>query len=527
MKRKIVYFLLGIIPLVLLIRLLITVFAEPWVGEKIQTALNEKNGEYRVEIDKVHILLITSGIELDNITICSMQEHGIKRNINGKIASIKFKGINLIKLLFKHDIIIHKVTISNSSIRGMIPFYRKATKPVVLTMNIRIGQFFFKNIDLELENPSTAKSFSMKEGFLKVYDLQVEKQDTLSPGLLKRFDFEAKKLVSVSPDSMYSFTTSNISYSTTSNTLAAKSFSVKPNYTVSEFSSKYEFQTDCIEADLRDIYVHNFHAASYFRFGSLISSYIEIRKMDIKDFLDLRKEFRHEKKPAFQDMIYNYPGAIQIDSISIINGNFSYTEHAEKANQPGNISFNEIRAKLYKITNDTIYKTESASLEVKGDALLMGKGKMTILLKSKIFDKHNAFSVNGTLSDLEAKDLNPILEKNAFIYAISGKIETMHFNFTANNTKATGKMTLIYHGLDVAVKNKRTDDTTAFKERIISFIANRKLLDSNPVPGENVRVGIIHYERDPERFLFNYCYKSILSGIKSSLTKNPKKSKNK
>jgi hypothetical protein len=121
--------------------------------------------------------------------------------------------------------------------------------------------------------------------------------------------------------------------------------------------------------------------------------------------------------------------------------------------------------------------------------------------------------------------LNPLLENNAFIYSTSGKIDAMNFDFMANNAKATGKMTMLYHGLNIAVKNKRTDDTTAFKERLISFIANKQVLDSNPIPGNEVREGIIDYERDPERSFFNYCYKSILSGIKSSLAKSPKKRK--
>lgn len=47
--------------------------------------------------------------------------------------------------------------------------------------------------------------------------------------------------------------------------------------------------------------------------------------------------------------------------------------------------------------------------------------------------------------------------------------------------------------------------------------------DSNPVPKEAVREGIIDNPRDPERFIFNYCAKSILSGIKSSIVKSPKK----
>jgi hypothetical protein len=97
----------------------------------------------------------------------------------------------------------------------------------------------------------------------------------------------------------------------------------------------------------------------------------------------------------------------------------------------------------------------------------------------------------------------------------------MSFNFTANNAKATGQTTLLYHDLYLAVKNKRTDDTTAFVQRLVSILANIKVLDSNPLPGEAARVGIIEYKRDPERFLFNYCFKSIMTGIKSNLDRNP------
>jgi len=97
----------------------------------------------------------------------------------------------------------------------------------------------------------------------------------------------------------------------------------------------------------------------------------------------------------------------------------------------------------------------------------------------------------------------------------------MNFSITANNTKSTGKMTMLYHGLDIAVKNKRTNDTTAFKEIFILLIVNSKVLDSNPVPGENVREGIMDYEKDPEEFFLSYCFKSILSGIISSLAESP------
>jgi hypothetical protein len=102
----------------------------------------------------------------------------------------------------------------------------------------------------------------------------------------------------------------------------------------------------------------------------------------------------------------------------------------------------------------------------------------------------------------------------------------MSFNFTATDTRATGEMTLLYNGLDIAFKSKQTDDTTAVKENILSLIANKGAWDSNPLPGEEVRVGTIDYERDPTKSSINYSIKANISGIKSSVIKKPIKKKN-
>jgi uncharacterized membrane protein (DUF485 family) len=524
MKKKIfLKILIGIITLVLLIKFLSLIFFEPWLGRILDAELNEENRNYIVEIDNVHILIIKSGIVLEGITIYSKQAHEGDRDLNAEIESIKFKGIDLVKAILKHEIHIGTVTVSNTIINGKIPFLLKAISPIVTPLKIGIGRILFDKINLEMKNDSTAQSYSVKDGVLKVYDLLVEKQDTLFPGTIKLFDLEAGEFASVSADSMYSYLLRGMSYSASSNTLAIDSLYIHPNYADYDFTSRYKFQTNRIEANFKDIYVHDFYHNGNLRSMSLKSSYIEIGKMNMKVFRDKRKEFRHLNKPAFQDMLYGFSGIIQIDSIGLINGNVTLTVHAEEANEPGRISFNEINAKIYKVTNDTIYKTESAFLELKADALLMGKGKMTILLKARLFDRNNTFSINGTLSNLEANELNPILEKNAFVYATSGNIDAMNFSYTANNTKATGEMTMLYHGLDVTIKNKQTDDTTGFRERFISFIANGRILDSNPIRDKKVRVGIIDYERDPERFLFHYCFNSILSGITSSLTNSHKK----
>ncbi len=522
-KKIFLKILVSTIALVLLAKIIATIFIEPWIAGKIRAELNKEDRNYIVEIDRIKILLFKPGIEMAGITIYSNPEVAGERGLSGEIASVKLSGINLTRALFKHDIYVSKVTFSRSIIKGKIPNSGRAVQPVVSPLSFGIGRMLFDRLNLEMEDDSTGQTYSVKDGMLKVYDLQVGKLDTLLPGTLKLFDFNAGEVILVSSDKMYSYVIKGISYPANLNTLFIDSLFIRPGYIDYDFTSRYPFQTSRIEAGFTGIYIHGIEYDGDFRSMRLKSPYIEIGQMDMKVFRDKRKEFRHLNKPAFQDLLYNFPHPFMIDSLILMKGNVAFTVHGEEANEPGMISFNEIRARLYKLTNDTIYKTEKAFLEIKADALLMGKGKMAVHLKERIFDSSNTFSLEGTLSGLEASELNPILEKSAFIYATSGKIDAISFSFIADNYRSTGKMIMQYHGLDIAVKNRQTDDTTAFRERFVSYIANRRIPDSNPVKGEDVRVGTIDYIRDPERSVFHYCFRSVLSGITSTLADGNKK----
>jgi len=522
-KKKYWKISLSIVVTVLILLFLTKFVVELWIGRKIEVTVNEKYNDYHIAIGKVHIELLKSGVTLENLTVSSKLEQGGIKDLSGEITSIKLRGINLVKVLFKKEIDISEVTIFNSCLRGKMPFVAKSGPSMVSGLNLKIDHLFFNMIDLTFGNSLSSKTYLVKDGLFNIYDLHFSKQDTITTSIFNQFDFEAEKLLFVSSDSLYSFKAYHFNYSETTKTMAADSFLIHPNYNDYEFTSRSKFETDRIDASFRNIIVHDFSASGYLKSRNLIGSYIEIGEMDLNAFRDKRKKFLHVNKLPFQNMISNYHASINIDSISLLDGNVTYIEHAEQANEPGRISFNKVNAKIYKISNYPGYRTEKAYLKLFVNAMLMGKGKMNVQLKGRIFDQQNTFSLNGTLSGINAGDLNPILEKNAYIFATSGRIDEMNFSFTANNTKAIGTMTLLYHGLKIAIKNKKSDDTTAIKERLGSFIANIKILNSNPLPGKEVRTGIIENRRDPEKFLFNYCFKSILSGIKSSLTTKKKK----
>jgi len=89
---------------------------------------------------------------------------------------------------------------------------------------MRIGIVLFDKINLSIENNANAASYSLTDGFVRLYDVHFEKHDILSPDIIEQFDFEAEKLVSVSSNGMHSFTAGGIIYSANSNALAIDSF---------------------------------------------------------------------------------------------------------------------------------------------------------------------------------------------------------------------------------------------------------------------------------------------------------------
>jgi len=269
--------------------------------------------------------------------------------------------------------------------------------------------------------------------------------------------------------------------------------------------------------------MYGFSVMKFINSGDLVCSRASIGELNLRAFRDKRKEFKHKTRKTFQEEIYSFPGRLHMDTVAILDGNITYVEHDEDAKEAGFVNFNKISVIISGITNDSLVNTGNLSLH--GTALFMGKGGLSIKLVAPLFDKNYSFTVAGILGGMEIEEVNTILGNNANLYA-KGSLDSMRFNFNASSSQATGKLDMIYQDLDITIRNKSTGDTTGFKSKLMSWIADLKTPDSNPLPGKEQRVGKIEYERDPEKFLFNYVFKSILSGIQSTLSKKSKQKKN-
>ena len=90
----------------------------------------------------------------------------------------------------------------------------------------------------------------------------------------------------------------------------------------------------------------------------------------------------------------------------------------------------------------------------------------------------------------------------------------------ANDATATGNLEVYYNNLYVELTVFKDGTLKKLKNELITDVANYILPDDNPGNNGYMRKGIIYFKRDTTRAIFNYVWKSSLSGLKSSMGVN-------
>ena len=126
-----------------------------------------------------------------------------------------------------------------------------------------------------------------------------------------------------------------------------------------------------------------------------------------------------------------------------------------------------------------------------------------------INDKSERFQISGEMGRLQASEMNKFLKPGMNIMA-EGEIQQMSFNYTGNNTEASGNMKLEYKDFKVEVLRKDGER----KNKIVSAIAN--LFVKNKTLNEKAEYKDISFTRDKTKSFWNYFWNLIRKGALKS-----------
>lgn len=530
--------------LVLIIALGINLYFSPIFSNQLKkTVFRISNGLYQVEFDKSSLHVLTGRIVIDNLSLKpdTAVFNGLKRA--GKapnnlytlyVNQIVLKHIHPFKLYFKKELDVDEILINQPNVQSIyqelhsqkVPDSSKKTyyQQISGTLkSVHIGQILLDNINLKYQEEINhqLKSAHLKDINLKATDLLI---DSVSQNDKSRFNF-CKDITAVfnnysgtNKDNLYRYQAKSVTFSSSRSSIKITDAVFMPQNLVNRFGKpilqqrKFSLKTDSIR-------INHFDYKAFISHRNLIASDITVFDGKAEIFYDrtLQKKPTNLSKSGLFGLLKTVHRDLAIKTLQFKNIDVVYSEISAKTKLRGVITFGQMHGSVNNIItgNDTIGANRKLTANLAAN--LMGYGKLEVNLNFDPADFANNLYYRGSLGPMNLVNLNPATKPLGLIQFTNGIVTSLNFDMQANIKKAIGKVTFLYHDLNVVIL-KEDEHNVIKRMSFISILANAfVLIRDNPTFNNAPRVETVAFERSENISYLGFLWRSVYSGIKGSI----------
>lgn len=516
-KKRALKWALGIVVGIIVLIFFAGQLASVYISKKIETALEPAGGSF----GDIAVNLFFRRITVSDLKLVTKSDTLKSKSIptSAFIREISLNQISIYQFIVNKKIDIGKIVVADGNICINPDTFSKdstAAKNEIPIKGISVGEIILKNLDATLAKDS----LKQYNGNINLVISSINSDPNSAVNDFKSYAVgQAKgginKLLIYDVKGLYQFKIASIVADTERGTLEGHSLLLVPQKTKYKFAHVAGKQIDRINLFIPKV---KFSGIRYdqLRDSVFAASHIVIDSAELYSFRDKRMPFRETKnKPLPMEALKSLKLAVEIDSISITNTKITYEEFPPEGFKSGKVIFETLNATLTNVSNKVYYnKPKFATL--RASAKLMGKGLIQASFYLPIDD--GPYRAEGKISSMNLSHLNRVLENLAFISVERGRLNELYFNFNYTDKLSTGNLMINYADLKI---NGLKKEKSAEKNDLKSFVINVLIKDSKDknTPAEK-RTGTISFERDRKRQIFNYWWKSLLSGIKGSVLQN-------
>lgn len=489
---------------------------------------------YYLEIEDLHLKILGRQLSISETTLRKREETG-STNIHAAIDNITFSGIGFLNFLFRQNVTISQIEVMNPRLSVTSPktieaknkkekwidISRSLSESILQEVDhISIPNFIIRGLSLDYnrEDLPIHSLLSLENSSIRLYNIEIDSSLLKDNRILPTENMEAtfRDIDYQTPDELYEISAGQLELSTTNKRMHIDSIQLIPKYERHQFAKKVGHETDRITITLDHINWEGIDSEQLNRGNGLSGQHIALKNADIDIYRDKRLPFPTNTKPPLpQQMIRSIPFPVDIDSIKFLNSNIRYSERTPKSEESGFIDFSDVSATFENVSNDKEEWKEENNPRLRAEAKIMDKARLITDFSFNMADSSYKQFIKGNLQPMDMKPLNKALEPLALIRIEDGKILGMDFDMTLSEQRAEGEVTLRYEKLKISLLNKE-GTKEEFKNKISSLIANTfKIKSGNK--GDDPRIGKVDFEREEEKSTFNYWWKSLLSGLQSSI----------
>lgn len=320
------------------------------------------------------------------------------------------------------------------------------------------------------------------------------------------------------PDSLYKMEVKQIAISERKKQIKMDSLEIIPQYGKYEFGREKGMETDRMEVKNNLLLVDHLDFNGLLKQQRFQAGIVKIEGLDLDIFRDKRNPKPDSIRPkTLQQSLRSLQTYLHIDTVQLINAGIRYEEHAEEALESGYIKLNNLHASIYNVTNDSLLINEGKTLQIDARMQLMDQGIVEAHFDIPLNSPSDSYSYFGSLTPTMLPAFNPMLEPAAFVKVESGRVEKMTFQVNANDNIGRGDMEMYYEDLKISFLNQDTGESKGLVQGLKAFVANTFVVKTNNPSGNNFREGEMYFERDKTKSVVNFWWKTLLSGIKSSV----------
>jgi hypothetical protein len=223
-----------------------------------------------------------------------------------------------------------------------------------------------------------------------------------------------------------------------------------------------------------------------------------------------------------QQQLLKANAKIFIHYLGISGGILSYTEKSGETMKEGTFPVSGLDMSATNLTNDPSFISRNPVCTASVKALILGTSPLSARFLFRLDTMGGQFTVDGSVSSVQAAQLNPLAEPLGNVLLNSVSIPDMKFTVQGSDLEAIGNVQMLYNGLAITI-NKMDEETGQInKRKFITKMVNRFVLwPSNPGPDGRMRTGEnVIVSRLTTQSFFGLVWKAIFAGMQKVMMKS-------
>ncbi|MDZ7773616.1 MAG: hypothetical protein U5K31_12890 [Balneolaceae bacterium] len=313
------------------------------------------------------------------------------------------------------------------------------------------------------------------------------------------------------PGQPYRLAAASLRYATSEGVFRADSLRLVPRFDEGEFARRVGVETDRIDLLLPRLELQEVDQPALVSGEGLRARILRIDGMRLEVLRDKRLPGGQPRvKPLPATRLRHLGIPLEVDSLYVSAEEISYAEHRNLVDVPGRIRFTQVEAR-----GGALSTLSPADLVLDLSARFMGVAPVEASAHFPVDSEQASHRLHGSVGALAMEAFNPQMQRLAFVRVHSGTLHRLDFNMTLDRQRSSGEVVMDYEGLSVEVMDRAHPDA-AEGRALKSLLVNTLLVRANNHEAP-LRRGEVNFERLEEKSVFNYWWKSLLSGILDSI----------